>query len=1158
MRKYFYFLIIFFILSALSAHKLVKIIKPDDTVIYEIIKRQYEIISFSDHYTRIEVIIDDEFEAFLRQIGSYYEVINTSEDIRRELEGYHSYNEMLTEIQNIADNHPEYAYLFSLGPSTCNTYFQQGYSDYSEYQHQIWCIKLSDNPSVEENEPNIYFGGLIHARETISLEVTLYILNYLTDNYGTNPEVTEWINNTQIWFIPMINPDGYKMVYDGIYSYQRKNLRDNNFNHIPDYSADGVDLNRNFGYVWGSNGTSSNPAASNYNGPAPWSEIEINYLRDLLRSRKFAGGITYHSAAEKVLYPLGNLPDVCSYDHEVMHDLAAEMAQTIPQMDGTGYYVPQQAVDFGYTCQGTMGDWGYAEERMFSFTIELATSFSPPSAQVSDICQDNLQAALIFLNRVHHATLTGQVTDINGTPLQAEIVVTGLDDNPEMTPVEPYRSNGLFGRFDRMLLPGSYDVVFSKEGYISQSFENIVINENQNTLLDVTLSYNNELPPLSWSVDITATHGNFSDICILGTAENATEDYDVCFDLVKPPLPPSEYVSIFFPHEEWHHPLNDNFRTDIRNYIDLEDQQQIWTMKIIADQPGTIDVGFSLSNVPNQIIIVEDVQTGNQFGIVDNDVLSIDYFEGEYTFFVYAGPTSPMTIELLSPIEPVILESGTTMQLEWQLNHPEIVNQTTLYWVNNETSETTEIIELTDETSFEWVIPNLCNINDIKLLIEVTDDFGNLSTLESSFPIVIGGNPLTRELSAGWHLWGIPLYLTSCQTDSVLYDLIPPFYSFGYNEGGYFINDEITTGNAYWLGLTDSAVISVAGEFIYPDYPFHLNSGWNLVSNPFILSVSKDNLVFSDGTSSKYWHEAVSSGWIADVMYCWYENSYSSTDDIAPWNGYWLGTTRELDVVFQVSSSPVVNNHRNDWQITFSAISTSGFTDNMTILGCNQSASDSYDFNDIPEPPLPPLTDFRLSFIHNDWNYILGNSFASDIKAEIISNEIKIWYLTGNSNTNVLLNWNLSQFPDDLNLLLVTDYHYYNLRDFNDITLSAEEFQSFQIWVSFQEITPSDSNNTPLNALYQNYPNPASVSNKKNPLTTITFSLSQEESVKLEIYNLKGQLVNTLINKNMRQGYHDVIWTGLNSDGNAVSTGLYLYRLKTDTFNSVKKMLILK
>ena len=486
--KYLILFLIFFSVISLSAEEiLVSIKNPDNQILKWVKEQNIEIIIFQKKEL-LDIIINEKQLVYLQHNRYNFEIFSTEEERLRDIAGYRNYEDVTTELQLIALTHSDITQLTSLGNSTCYDYYLAGDDDYSDFQFEVWCLKLSDNPEVNEDEPNIFFAAEIHAREPISLEVDMYILNYLVSNYGIIDSVTAWIDSTQIWFIPLMNPDGHKLVTEGWHTMHRKNMRDNNANGIPDYStADGVDLNRNFGYVWGENGTSNDPNSNLYHGPYEWSEQESVFARDLIYTHKFFAGITYHSYGQYVLYPLGHLSGVCSYDHEIMDELAINMAATIPRISGGGYYTPMQAVDFGYTCQGTMGDWGYAEQRIFSFTIELATTYIPQESQVDQICQDNLQAALIMLDRVNHSIVTGLITDENNEPLIAEIYVTEIDSASGMTSVEPVRSDSTFGRFYRLLLPGNYTFTFHKDQYANIIKSNVIVSENFVTELDICL-----------------------------------------------------------------------------------------------------------------------------------------------------------------------------------------------------------------------------------------------------------------------------------------------------------------------------------------------------------------------------------------------------------------------------------------------------------------------------------------------------------------------------------------------------------------------------------------------------------------------------------------------------------------------------------------------
>jgi murein tripeptide amidase MpaA len=502
--------------------KIISVENPHQELLHWINKHQIQITSKREN--KIDIILDDNLFIQFQDFNLKYDIVSTPENRLRNIEGYRDYQTLVAELEQLSINYPDIVELISLGNSTCYDYFLEGKTAYEDFQHEIWCVKLSDNVHINEDEPNIYYAGGIHAREPISVEVTMNLLNYLVSNYATVDSIANWINNTQIWFVPLINPDGHKLVIDGTHTMHRKNMRDNNENNLPDFSTDdGVDLNRNFGYVWGSNGTSNYTWSNIYNGEHAWSESEIIYLRNLLQSHKFYAGITYHSYGEYVLYPLGHLPNCCSFDHEVMGELANSMANLIAKQNGAGYYTALQAVDFGYTCQGTMGDWGYSEERIFSFTIELANSFIPPASAIPQICDENLDASLVMLDRINHSVVTGHITNSVGEPISADVIVHEIDFSSNMSSVEYSKSDSLFGRYYRMLLPGNYSFTFQKEGYLSQTIENVSVTENEPTELNIVLSnaeyieaclidisIENETLFLEWEYDALSNYSVYS------------------------------------------------------------------------------------------------------------------------------------------------------------------------------------------------------------------------------------------------------------------------------------------------------------------------------------------------------------------------------------------------------------------------------------------------------------------------------------------------------------------------------------------------------------------------------------------------------------------------------------------------------------------------
>ncbi|HPR18437.1 MAG TPA: FlgD immunoglobulin-like domain containing protein, partial [Candidatus Cloacimonadota bacterium] len=130
------------------------------------------------------------------------------------------------------------------------------------------------------------------------------------------------------------------------------------------------------------------------------------------------------------------------------------------------------------------------------------------------------------------------------------------------------------------------------------------------------------------------------------------------------------------------------------------------------------------------------------------------------------------------------------------------------------------------------------------------------------------------------------------------------------------------------------------------------------------------------------------------------------------------------------------------------------------------------------------------------------------------------------------------------------EYIYYVTAQYEQESESAASNQVTVIWDGLGSDDPLEPC---VNALYQNSPNPF------NPETTITFSVTQSSAfATLEIFNMKGQKVKTLVNTTLSAGRHAIVWNGEDDDGKVVSSGIYFYKLRSGDFQKTRKMLLLK
>lgn len=319
------------------------------------------------------------FRVVIEDLEQYFE---ENIDVDGNLGAYHTYEEMVEEMSLIAEKYPEITRLIDIGDSWEKT---QGIADCD-----IWAMKISDNPDLEEDaEPDVLIVGCHHARELISVEIPLAIVRALTDKYPADARIKYLVDNREVWIIPMLNPDGHVYVEE-VNSTWRKN-RNTNDNSNSLYQ--GVDLNRNYGFKWGYDNTGSSPQTKSetYRGTAPFSEPETQAIKDLAEEHDFALGLSYHSYGNSFLFPWGYI-DEDTEDNAVFERLGRLYCRQ------NGYIYGNAKDGIIYNTNGDMDDWAYGEQetknKILSMTVEVGDSFQPPSSEISELIEENLEPAL--------------------------------------------------------------------------------------------------------------------------------------------------------------------------------------------------------------------------------------------------------------------------------------------------------------------------------------------------------------------------------------------------------------------------------------------------------------------------------------------------------------------------------------------------------------------------------------------------------------------------------------------------------------------------------------------------------------------------------------------------------------------------------------------
>lgn len=336
-----------------------------------------------DDYVVIHAV-DRDLER-LRQLGFQPRKLMKAMDFPPGDSDYHNYDEMVEKIQQTARKYPDIVKLFSIGQS------HEG--------RELWAAKISDNAEVDEDQPGVLFVSLHHAREHLTVEMALEVLDLFTSTYGEDERITQLVDSREIFIVFNLNPDGGEYdIKDDRYQYWRKNRQPNSGS-----TAIGTDLNRNYGYKWGCcGGSSGNPGSDTYRGNAAFSAPETARLRDFIENRTVDGeqqittAISFHTYSELILWPYGytytDVPaDMNPDDYQVFKTMGETMAET-------NGYTPQQSSDL-YITDGDFSDWAYGEHNIFAYTFEMypKTSnpgFYPPDDVIERETKRNREAVL--------------------------------------------------------------------------------------------------------------------------------------------------------------------------------------------------------------------------------------------------------------------------------------------------------------------------------------------------------------------------------------------------------------------------------------------------------------------------------------------------------------------------------------------------------------------------------------------------------------------------------------------------------------------------------------------------------------------------------------------------------------------------------------------
>lgn len=332
----------------------------------------------------LDVVVDARALAELAGLGVRYDVLVPDIDAQAAAEAgrlraphaadrgdwfaeYKDYGAITAHLEELARLAPDRAQVAAIGQSIDS--------------RPIWALRIGGSGAPKTR---MLIDGTMHAREWIAAMVTTCVADRLVRDYDRDPAIRAFVDSTELWVVPVVNPDGYQYTWTGK-RFWRKNRRG-------DF---GVDLNRNFGVGWGGDGSSTSKRSEVYRGEREFSEPESRAIRDFAKREQVALHVDFHAYGQLVLYPWGYTASPAK-DRDRFAAVGDRVASALFAPHGTRYSL-MQSVQL-YPASGTMTDWVYGEVGALSYTIELrpkgGSGFVLPPDQIRPTCDEGLAAVL--------------------------------------------------------------------------------------------------------------------------------------------------------------------------------------------------------------------------------------------------------------------------------------------------------------------------------------------------------------------------------------------------------------------------------------------------------------------------------------------------------------------------------------------------------------------------------------------------------------------------------------------------------------------------------------------------------------------------------------------------------------------------------------------
>lgn len=648
------------------------------------------------------------------------------------------------------------------------------------------------------------------------------------------------------------------------------------------------------------------------------------------------------------------------------------------------------------------------------------------------------------------------------------------------------------------------------------------------------------------------TSGTLSDTCFFGYNEFASDGYDANFEIEADDSTAGEYFFCQFYEQYWSSSVPENYEQDIYGAYNTEEQLKSWIYRVRTNYLNT-PVEIGIANPERNAERSYLYANGQYIDLSTTTYTFTPTTSNYYSFTLYYGNLTP-SLEF-DYIPNQLFYPNEILDISWSVNMNSTIDHINVYAENDEIAIPIEMELLPTTPNVEWIIPQLL-FEDLNCRIDLVMDEGDTLHYRSLYHFGIISPQNIVETYQGWDLMTKNFDTDQYSTEEI-FGANVEFYEFINNE--FNLVDEPEYLHPYWNYAPQDNYFALNNvTMLKTAFDIQLSSGWNIIPNPHKAHYDLDQLIFSVNNVDYEYYQAVQNRLIEPAVFD-FVNSFDPVYELTPANAYYL-YCYEDDIT--VKFIPYYSNefspeYEFNWIVKINVEQENNDLSSV-IVGTSNVADSLYNANyDLLKPinkPFENIITFSIPMEICGVTHKLHQSITSP--QDETQDYIYSWDAELQLADLQTLFFDASSFelPETAGIFIETPEGCLEIPENGVVEyVPVDTLLEITILITDQDYSKVDDEVVSNTFKLQNYPNPF------NPETNISYSIPEKGKVELNIYNIKGQKVKTLVNETQVSGEHTVVWNGTNKQNKRVASGVYFYKLEVnDSKLLINKMLLLK